>query len=222
MIYSLTRFIGWVAFKLLWGYYVTGAENVPKKGGLILVCNHSSYLDPPFVAMATFRRKLNFMARDSLFRHWLFGWYISALKAFPVRRGGADRGAWRDFQRMVDNGETVLFFPEGTRTPDGKLQTANPGSGMLIHRCKGATVLPVRIFGAYELWPKGKSMQGLKPIGVTFGKPLDLSAEMNQPGGRETYAAIIDKVMAGIGELKPSEKYSAPLPAEAEEGAKAP
>ena len=154
MMYFLTSHFGKYLFSLVCGYSCKGVENVPKKGGVILVCNHSSFMDPPLVAAAILHRQMNFMARATLFRNRLFGWYIRSLKAFPVKRGGADRDAWRAFQAKIDNGEVVLLFPEGTRTPNGKLLPGNPGSGMLIHRCKNAQVVPVRIFGHFEAWAR--------------------------------------------------------------------
>jgi 1-acyl-sn-glycerol-3-phosphate acyltransferase len=122
---------------------------------------------------------------------------------FPVKRGGADRSAWRYFEKLVMGGEQVNFFPEGTRSQDGKLQSANPGSGMLIHRCKGATVIPVRIRGAYKVLNKDNGYQGLHPVSLVYGKPVDLDAEFAQEGGRECYQAIADKVMLAIAAIGP-------------------
>ncbi len=164
MLYSLVWHSGRLLLRLLLRWHVGGGENVPKTGGVILVSNHQSYLD-------------------------------------PYALGCADRQAWRAFEQLVDSGEQVSFFPEGTRSPDGKLQPANAGSGMLVHRCKGATVIPVRIRGTFRVLNKEKGFQGLKPISVVFGPPVDLGAEFAAEGTREVYETIANKCMAAIASL---------------------
>lgn len=182
---------------------VAGVENIPPTGPVILVSNHQSYMDPVIIGCANPRKPVIYMARESLFRNPAFGWFLRQMHVFPVKRGGADRGAWRHFEKLVADGEQVNFYPEGTRSADGKLQAANPGSGMLIHRCKGAVVLPVRVRGAYKVLNKDRGFSGLHPVSLRYGAPLDLSAEFARDGGRETYQAIADKVMAGIAALEP-------------------
>jgi 1-acyl-sn-glycerol-3-phosphate acyltransferase len=201
MLYYLVWHSGRLILSILLRWRVGGAENVPKTGGVILVSNHQSYLDPYALGCASPRRPVHFMARESLFKNPLFGWLIRTIHAFPVKRGGADRQAWRAFEQLVESGEQVSFFPEGTRSDDGQLQPANAGSGMLVHRCKGATVIPVRIRGSYRVLNKTKGFQGLHPISVVFGPPVDLGAEMAAEGGRETYEAIANKCMAAIAGL---------------------
>ena len=198
MIYTFVWHFGRLLFKVLTRWHVGGAENVPMSGGVILVSNHQSYLDPLILGCACPRRPVHFMARESLFKNPFFGALIRSIHAFPVKRGGADRQAWRAFEKMVADGEQVSFFPEGTRSDDGQLQTANAGSGMLIHRCKGATIIPVRIRGTYKVLNKGKGYQGLKPLSVVFGQPLDLGPEMAAADSREVYEAIASKCMAAI------------------------
>lgn len=201
MIYYLVWHSGRLWLKLLLRLRIGGEAHVPRSGGVILVSNHQSYLDPYALGCACPRRPVHFMARESLFKNPVFGFVIRLIHAFPVKRGGADRQAWRAFENLVLQGEQVSFFPEGTRSDDGKLQPANAGSGMLVHRCKTATVIPVRIRGTYRVLNKSKGYQGLHPISVVFGAPLDLSAELAADGSRETYEAIANKCMAAIASL---------------------
>jgi 1-acyl-sn-glycerol-3-phosphate acyltransferase len=198
MIYYLVWHSGRLLLKLLLRLRIGGEVNVPRKGGIILVSNHQSYLDPYALGCASPRRPVHFMARESLFKNPVFGWIIRTIHAFPVKRGGADRQAWRAFENLVLSGEQVSFFPEGTRSEDGKLQVANAGAGMLIHRCKTATVIPVRVRGTYKVLNKTKGYQGRHPISVAFGPALDLSAEVAAEGSREVYEAIANKCMAAI------------------------
>lgn len=197
-IYNCFWYGGNLIFRLFFSFKVGGKENVPPAGGLILVSNHASYLDPILIGCASPRKPVCFMARDNLWRNPAVAWVITQMRAFPVKRGGADRAAWKAFEQKVAAGQQTCFFPEGTRSPDGTLQPANPGSGMLIHRCKGAIVVPVRVFGSHAVLNKEKGFQGLHPLAVTFGPALDLSAEMAEDKGRETYAKIADKCMAAI------------------------
>src|SRR6266705_1959847 len=138
---NINWFCSKILFKILLRIRIVNEAAVPRRGGVILVCNHESVLDPPIVGSSTWRRPVRFMARDSLFGPGIVGWFIRRIKAFPVRRGGADRKAWAQFAEFIKDGEVVCFFPEGTRSADGQLQQAHPGAGMLIHRCPGAMVL---------------------------------------------------------------------------------
>jgi 1-acyl-sn-glycerol-3-phosphate acyltransferase len=186
-------------------FRAAGLENIPAGGPVILVSNHQSYMDPVLIGCANPRKPVLYMARESLFRWAPFAWFLGQMHVFPVKRGGADRSAWRHFEKLVADGEQVNFYPEGTRSADGKLQRADPGADMLIHRCKGATVIPCRVRGAYKVLNKDKGFQGLHPVSLVFGPPVDLAAEFAQSGGRECYQAIADKVMAAIAAIPPIE-----------------
>jgi 1-acyl-sn-glycerol-3-phosphate acyltransferase len=179
-------------------FKVGGLEHIPPTGGLILASNHQSFLDPILLGCASPRVPTHFMARDTLFKSRILNFYFKRTHTFAVKRGGADRAAWKYFEGLVRDGEQVTFFPEGTRSPDGRLQPANPGSGMLIHRCPGATVLPVRIRGTWKVLNKTRGFSGLYPISVAFGPPVELADFWAMDGSREVYAAITDKIMAGI------------------------
>ncbi len=175
-----------------------GTEHIPPSGGVILASNHQSYLDPIVVGCASPRVPVHFMARESLFRSRILAFYFRHTHTFGVRRGGADREAWGHFESLVRSGETVSFFPEGTRSVDGRLGRAHPGSGMLIHRCAGATVIPTRIRGTYRVLNRDRGLVGLGPVSIAFGPPVDLSAHWARPGGREIYQDLADKVMEAV------------------------
>jgi 1-acyl-sn-glycerol-3-phosphate acyltransferase len=185
----------------LFRFRVEGIENIPEKGGVILASNHQSFLDPVALGCGTPRVPVRFMARDTLFQTRFMGFYLRQTHVFPVRRGGADRSAWKLFEELVRQGEQVTFFPEGTRSEDGRLQQGNPGSGMLIHRCPGATVIPVRIRGTHKVLPRSGGFKGFHRISVRFGKPVDLSDLWAQEGGREVYAQTTERIMAAIAAL---------------------
>jgi 1-acyl-sn-glycerol-3-phosphate acyltransferase len=200
--YHFARALFKISLKLFCGFRVAGIEKVPSEGGLILVSNHQSYLDPIVVGCASPRKPVRFMARASLWDSKIIAIFNNAVGTFPVKRGGADRQAWKRFEEMVSQGEQICFFPEGTRSPDGNLQEANPGSGMLIHRCKGAQVIPVRVFGTGKIMPKGKVFAGFHQVKAAFGDAIDLSQEWNQEGNREIYEVVAKKTMQGIAAIQ--------------------
>jgi 1-acyl-sn-glycerol-3-phosphate acyltransferase len=184
-------------------FRVGGLEHIPPTGGLILASNHQSYLDPIVLCSGSYRVPTHFMARASLVESRILNFYFRNTHTFVVKRGGVDRQAWKHFEDLVRSGEQVTFFPEGTRSVDGRLQPGNPGSGMLIHRCPGATVVPARIRGTWKVLNKVSGYSGRHPVSLNFGPPVDLSAEWAQKGGRGVYAAITDKIMAAIAAIPP-------------------
>ncbi len=201
MVYYFTWLLGRILVWPLFRITRIGKERVPRSGGVILASNHLSYLDPLVLGITCPRKPIRFMARESLYRNPVFRLFLWAAYTFPVKRGGADRGAWRHFENLVATGQQVSFFPEGTRSEDGQLLPANPGAGMLIHRCTGATVIPVRITGTDRILNKAKGFQGLFKVTIAYGSPVDLSAELALEGSREVYQRVADKVMAAIAAL---------------------
>ncbi|MES2201222.1 MAG: lysophospholipid acyltransferase family protein [candidate division FCPU426 bacterium] len=201
--YSSVRGIFLFLIRIFLRFKSRNAAAVPASGGVILVSNHESFLDPILVGCATTRQPVRFMARESLFHAPGFGFLLPRIKAFPVRRGGADRAAWAKFEELVKEGEMVCFFPEGTRSVDGQLRPAVTGAGMLIHRCPGAVVLPVRVFDSRKVLHKDKGFQGFHKVSVAFGSPIDIRELWLQPGSREVYEQINVRVMDGIRAIAP-------------------
>ncbi|MFP4466290.1 MAG: lysophospholipid acyltransferase family protein [Candidatus Goldiibacteriota bacterium] len=198
--FLLSRFIK-LLFMIFLKVEVKGRENFPDKGGIIVMPNHSSYLDPPLVGTMNTKRLFRFMARHTLFRNFIFGGIIKLTGAFPVKRGRIDRGAWSKFNEVVKEGYPVVFFPEGTRTLDGELQQGKPGTGMLVY-ASGAPVLPVYIHGAYDVWPKGGRLKLFKRVTVIYGKPMTFEKYLEMPEGREVYEQITSDIMNEIKRLK--------------------
>lgn len=145
-------------------------RHVPRDGGVILASNHQSFLDPVLVAVPL-HRGVTFMARDTLFRFFPFRLLISSLGAFPVQRGTADLGAMREAIRRLEAGQALLVFPEGTRTKDGRVGRMRAGIGLLASRAR-VPVVPVRISGAFESWPRSSKLPRPKPVTVRYGPAL--------------------------------------------------
>lgn len=192
--YVLTRLACRIYFRLRHRWKVVGLENLPASGGVVVMSNHASHLDPPLLG-AALPRPIRPMAKIELFRNPIFGRYIDVLGAFPIRRGEGDREGMRCAIEMVRNGEVLVLFPEGTRTEDGRLRAFHPGSAMLALRA-GAPVVPVRIRGTFEAWGKGRRKIRPVPIEVRVGPPVDLSDLPTT--GREAYRAASDRIRAAI------------------------
>jgi 1-acyl-sn-glycerol-3-phosphate acyltransferase len=166
---SLRLVVFWIAL-LAFGVRHWGQKNIPGTGGVLVVANHQSNLDPPLVGMAC-RRRMNYLARDTLFSFAPFGWLIKSLDAIPIDREGFGLAGIKEALRRLKRGEMVLVFPEGTRTPDGQMKAFRPGFTSLAVR-SGAAILPVAIEGAFRCWPRSKVLPRPGKIHVQYGRPI--------------------------------------------------
>jgi 1-acyl-sn-glycerol-3-phosphate acyltransferase len=147
-----------------------GRDNIPKTGPFVLICNHQSYLDPMLCGIPL-KRRVNFLARETLFHHWLFGRMIASVGTIPVKLGEADISAIRKAIDILRQGRGICLFPEGTRSRDGKITPFKPGFGLLCRR-GGAAVVPVVVDGAFECWPRHKKLFSYGPITINYGKTI--------------------------------------------------
>ena len=154
--------------RLLFGFEVHGAHRVPDSGPVLLLSNHQSHLDPVLVGVAS-PRQLRYLARDTLFV-WPLGWLIRSLGAIPIDREAGLAGL-RATMRILRDQQALLLFPEGTRSPDGRLQPLKPGF-LAVARRSGGAVVPVGIAGAFAALPRGRKLPTLHKIVIHFGEPL--------------------------------------------------
>lgn len=180
---------------------VSGVENMPRGGGVLLVSNHLTNLDPLIIGMC-FKRELHFMAKIELFKNPLLARVITALNAFPVRRGEPDRGALRQAEALLHGGRVVAIFPEGHRSRHNGVQESRGGIALLARRA-GVPILPVGITGTQHL--RARALLRWRPwrrphITVTVGAPFTLP----HPDGRPDYSALAGVIMRHVAELLPS------------------
>ena len=169
--YGAFRVLARLTAVVLFRFRSFGAANMPATGPVLVCSNHQSNMDPVLVGLV-FGRRLNFVARKSLFGFAPFRWLIQFLDAIPIDRDGMGLEGIKESIRRLRQGEAVLIFPEGTRTPDGELQELKPGFCALARRTQ-ATLLPVAIDGAYQVWPKHAKMIHLfRQIQVRVGEPI--------------------------------------------------
>jgi 1-acyl-sn-glycerol-3-phosphate acyltransferase len=168
-----------VTISLAWKTRVYDRRFEPARGGAVYICNHQSFLDPILMSYAL-RRPMSYMARDTLFHVPLFKQVITALNAFPVRRGKADTGAMKEAMRRLKAGGQVVVFAEGTRTLDGRIGPFLPGVALLAQRSAEWTV-PVVIDGAYEAWPRTQKLPSPGSIVVRYARAIhrDEAREMD-------------------------------------------
>src|SRR3954468_7827909 len=194
--YHLSRLAGRWFFRLR----VIHRERMIQSGPVILAMNHQSYLDPP-LAGTTCDRPIYFLARRTLLDVPLLGWVLPKVNVIPVNQEGVDRSAIKAVIRVVQAGNGVLVFPEGSRTLDGNLQAGEPGLGFVIAKTL-APVVPMRIFGAREALPRGGGRLRLKPITVVVGEPIFFTKADLEPGGKEVYERLSNRVMQAIAAIQ--------------------
>lgn len=152
---------------------VYGIRNVPRTGGVLIVSNHQSLLDPPLLG-TRLHRPMSYMAKAELFEKGrFFTWMIRSLGAFPVRQGAGDVSAIKETVSRLQEGRMLNIFPEGSRTLDGSILPMQPGVALVVRRA-GVPVVPVAIDGSFEAWPKGAKIFRRHPIRIVYGPPLDV------------------------------------------------
>jgi 1-acyl-sn-glycerol-3-phosphate acyltransferase len=194
--YHLARLAG----RLLFRFRVIHRERMIQNGPVILAMNHQSYLDPPLAGTAC-DRAIYFLARRTLLNVPLLGWVLPRLNVIPVNQEGVDRSALKAVIRVLQAGNGVLIFPEGSRTLDGNLQPAEPGLGLLIAKTL-APVVPMRIFGAHEAMSRSSRRLRFVPITVVIGEPIFFSTADLDSTEKNLYAWLSERVMDAIAALR--------------------
>ena len=194
--YHLAKLLGRIFFRLR----VLHRERMINHGPVILAANHQSFLDPPFAGSAS-GRAIFFLARRTLLDGPILGWLLPKLNVIPVdSEGGKDRTALKALIRILRAGEGTLVFPEGQRSPDGKLQPALPGVGLVIAKTL-APVVPMRIFGAFEAWPMHEKWPRLGRVTVVVGEPIYFTEQDIEGAGKDLYQRLSQRVMDAISGL---------------------
>ncbi len=194
--YNLAKLLARLFFRMR----VVHPERMVEEGPLILAVNHASFFDPPLAGICS-RRAVYYLARKTLLQWPFFGPLFPEMNVIPVERDGNDMSALREVIKKIKEGNGVVLFPEGTRSKDGNLQPARAGIGLVIAKT-GAAILPMRIFGAYDAFPKNAKGIRFPRISVVLGEPIRFSQEELSAPGRATYQKLSDRVMEAIAALE--------------------
>jgi cytidylate kinase len=197
---------------------------LPKSGPMIMAANHASSADPVLIGAflnQVLGRPLNWLGKRELVEFPLTGWAFRIAGIHPVDREAADLEAFRTAMRILEAGQTLAVFPEGTRSKDGSLQQVREGVGMLALR-SGAPVLPVAVIDSDILWPRGQLLPHYgKRVTVRYGTPFVVADELASEGlpvrGRQATEAATRLIMGRIAALLPPRQrgvYTGDVPAE--------
>ena len=199
-VYGLFHYISVVVYDMFFRGEVAGLGHLPKSGAFLIAANHASHLDPPIIGSQV-SRQMCFFARKTLWKPGVAAWWLDAVGTIPVDRdGGSDVSAIKRVLRALASDKALILFPEGTRSPDGKLQTPKPGVGMIACRSQ-VPVVPARIFGSFDAFGKSGRINPGTPVSVVFGAPL--APDAYDPGaGKERYQVASERIMAAIAKLE--------------------
>jgi 1-acyl-sn-glycerol-3-phosphate acyltransferase len=194
--------------RLLYRLRGSGMENVPRTGPCVLAANHLSFVDSLFMPLLC-PRPVVFLGRAEFFDHPLTGWLMRAANVIPVRRegGGAGEAAIRAGLEALRQGKVVGIYPEGTRSPDGRLYRGRTGVARLALEGR-APVIPVAIRGTDRVMPVDARLPRLTgPVEVEFGEPLRFDRYADRARDRFALRSITDEIMYEI-MLRTGQEYA--------------
>ncbi len=194
--YQFSKFVAQSFFDLR----VFGQDHIIEHGPALLAMNHQSFLDPPFAGISC-RREVSYLARKTLFDIPVAGPIIRRLNVIGVDRDGSDVAALKAVIRVLRSGGCTVVFPEGTRSRDGRLQPARAGAGFIIAKTL-APVVPMRIFGAFDAFPRGAKFPRMRPVTVVVGEPIQFSKADTAGEPRLVFQQLSERVMEKIAALK--------------------
>lgn len=179
---------------------VVGTENFPRVGPFLIASNHASHLDPPLVG-SQIAKQMRFFARKSLWHSRFLGWWLDQVETIPVERDTGDIGAIKKVLQALKEDRAVVLFPEGTRSPDGRLQKPKAGVGLMA--CKtGVPVVPCRVFDSFQAFGKGRLIPNFgTPVTIVFGPPIPASDYDDPAAGKARYETAAQRIMDRIASL---------------------
>lgn len=191
--YDFLRIVCRSVFLAVYRIRSEGREHIPRAGGALVLSNHQSHFDPIIVGLGSDRR-MNYLARETLFRFPPFRWLIRSLDAIPIDREGLGLNGLKETLRRIKRGELVLMFPEGTRTPNGEVHALKPGFCALARRLN-VPLVPVGVDGAFDAWPRTRTFPRGGRIHVQYGAPI-LPEEIARFEERDLVAEVERRIRA--------------------------
>ncbi len=194
----LYHFLKWSVIAPTFHTYFRGrienADQVPRQGKLVIVSNHGSFFDPPFLA-TSMRRPVAFMAKEELFQVPILGQVITLYGAYPVNRAAADRSAIRSALAALEEGWATGLFLEGTRTVDGRIHQPKLGAATIAAKAQ-APLLPVSLWGTEKISIKGSAIPRSVPLTIRVGDLIDPPPAGNRQALETVTQACADQINA--------------------------
>lgn len=198
--YSFLKLILTILFKILYRVEVSGYENIPKSGRFILCSNHLSYVDP-LIIVANFSRHGYFMAKKEVFNNRILAKTVSFLNAFPVDRNSLDRKAIKNSCEILNSGEVLTMFPEGTRSVEGVIKDGHRGVGLISILSGNSPILPMAISGTNKIIQKPRKRVFFPKVKIIYGNLIDTSSIIKENNSKTAISIILNKTMGSIREL---------------------
>ncbi|MGI8491633.1 MAG: lysophospholipid acyltransferase family protein [Acidimicrobiales bacterium] len=195
--------------RLLFRVKVRGLDNVPKAGPVIVAANHQSFIDSVFLPLVL-RRRVTFIAKSEYFESWKTAWFFRAVGMIPMKRegGNASQRALEASREVLAQGGVLGIYPDGTRSPDGRLYRGHTGVARLALDT-GAVVVPAAIEGTSEIQPIGAVLpRPFRRVKMTFGPPLRWAGRGPDAPEGGLPRQLTDELMAAIAELSGQEHVS--------------
>jgi 1-acyl-sn-glycerol-3-phosphate acyltransferase len=196
--------------KTLFRPWVEGAENLPAEGGAILASNHLSFSDSFFLPLEVDRR-VTFLAKGDYFtgrglKGKLTAAFFRGINQVPVDRSGgrASEAALRKGVEILSQGDLLGIYPEGTRSPDGRLYRGKTGIARMALEA-GVPVIPVAMINTFDIQPPGQVIPRIMRVGIKIGKPLDFSRYQGMEDDRFVLRSITDEIMYELMQLSGQE-----------------
>ncbi len=196
--------------KVVYRPWAEGLQNIPERGGAILASNHLSFSDSIFLPLVM-KRRLVFLGKSEYFsgrgvKGYAVRAFMEGVGTIPVHRGGgrASEAALRTGLQVLGNGDLLGIYPEGTRSPDGRLFRGKTGVARLAIE-SGAPVIPVAMIDTNIAQPIGKRVPNRHQTGVRVGEPLDFSDYSGRQEDRDALREVTDTIMAAIQDISGQE-----------------
>ena len=190
--------------------WVTGADNIPAEGGVILASNHLSFVDSVFLPISI-DREMVFLAKSEYFttkgiKGWATKWFMKGTGMLPIDRSGgkASEASLNTGLRVLAEGRVLGIYPEGTRSPDAKLYRGRTGIARMVLEA-GVPVIPVAMIDTEQIMPIGSKWPKLRRPGIIIGKPLDFSRFQGMEGDRFILRAVTDEIIYELAGLSGQE-----------------
>ncbi|MBF7097627.1 lysophospholipid acyltransferase family protein [Alkalibacter mobilis] len=191
MFYNIVRFLVSIYLKIFYKIEISGKENIPSEGSLILTSNHIHWADPILIACEVTNRKISFLGKHELFKNPILRWLLNNLTVIPIRRGEADVTAIKSALRVLKSGKILGIFPEGTRVKTGEEKKPESGTALLAIKSK-SKIVPIGIEGSYKLGSKLK---------LIIGTPIELNEYYGKKPDKENLEKASSEIMKKIKEL---------------------